>query len=98
MGTWKKPRMCGATSAAAAAPIAAPSTRTLRRDLASTGGIVRALLLRRLRHQPQPDHERRGAGGHPAAVVAGVADRFPARLVEALVDARQPAAHRLRVE
>src|SRR5205085_2439863 len=87
--------MCGAISAATAAPTAAPSTRTIRRDLAKAGAM---LPLRRLGDHPQPDHARGRAGGEPVPVVASVVHGDDALFVNALVDFPETLLHGLRVE
>src|SRR2546423_11375124 len=87
--------MCGAISAATTAPIAAPSTRTMSRDLAKAGAM---LPLRRLCDHPQAEHACGRAGGEPAYVVARVVHRDHTLLVEPLVDLLHALLHRLRVE
>src|SRR5437588_10129773 len=94
-GTWKSPRMCGASSAAMRAPAAAPSVRTMRRDLAKAGAM---LPLRRLGDHPQADRARGRAGGEPVRVVPGVVHGHDALAVDLLVDLGQLLLHRPRVE
>src|SRR5207253_10964555 len=95
VGTGKNPRTCGAISAATAAPIAAPSTRTMSRDLAKAGAM---LPLRRLRDHPNAEHACGRAGGEPAYVAARVVHGDHALFVEPFVDLLHALLHPLRAE